>query len=53
MKINKYTQQQKQQHWNNNEIMNNKLLEIKPTLGESKESFKKIEKRKLHCPVSG
>ena len=34
MKINKYLLQQRQQRWNNNE--NNKLLEIKPTLGEWK-----------------
>ena len=43
MKINKYIQHQRQQCWNNNE--NNKLLEIKPTLGEWKQSFKKKTKR--------
>ena len=32
MKINKNILQQRQQRWNNNE--NNKLLEIKPKLGE-------------------
>ena len=41
MKINKYIIHQKQR-WNNNE--NNKLLEIKPTLGEWKQSLKKPEK---------
>ena len=40
MKINKYILQ-KRQHWNNNE--NNQLLQIKPTLGEWKKSFKKDE----------
>ena len=50
MKINKYILQQRQR-WSNKE--NNRLLEIKPTLGELKQSFKKIEKRKLHCPDSG
>ena len=39
IKINKYILQQRQQHWNNKE--NNKLLEIKPTLGEWKQSLKK------------
>ena len=39
IKINKYILQQRQQRWNNNE--NNKLLEIKPTLGEWKQNFKK------------
>ena len=34
MKINKYVLQQRKQRWNNNK--NNKLLEIKPTLGEWK-----------------
>ena len=34
-----YILQQRQQHWNNNE--NNKFLEIKPTLGEWKQSLKK------------
>ena len=43
MKINKYILQQRQQRWNNNE--NNKLLEIKPTLGKWKQSFKKTLKR--------
>ena len=43
MKINKYILQQRQQRWNNNE--NNKLLEIKPTLREWKQSFKKKMKR--------
>ena len=38
MKINKYILQQRKQRWNNNE--NNKLLEIKPTLGEWKQSLK-------------
>ena len=42
MKINKYTPQQRQQCWNNNE--NNKLLEIKPTLGEWKQCLKKAKK---------
>ena len=42
MKINKYILHQRQQCWNNNE--NNKLLEIKPTLGEWKQSFKKKRK---------
>ena len=41
MKINKYILQQRQQLWNNHE--NNKLLEIKPTLGEWKQSFKKTK----------
>ena len=41
MKINKYILQQRQQRWNNNE--NNKLLEIKPTLEEWKQSFKKMK----------
>ena len=39
MKINKYILQQRQQHWNNDE--NNKLLEIKLTWGEWKQSFRK------------
>ena len=43
MKINKYILHQRQQRWNNNG--NNKLLEIKPTLGEWKQSFKKKPKR--------
>ena len=43
MKMNKYILHQRQQRWNNNE--NNKLLEIKPTLGEWKQSFKKKLKR--------
>ena len=38
MKINIYLLQQRQQRWNNNE--KNKLLEIKLTLGEWKQSFK-------------
>ena len=42
MKINKYILKQRQQRWNNNE--NNKLLEIKPTLGEWKQSFKKMKR---------
>ena len=46
MKINKDIQQQRQQRWHNNE--NNKLLEIKPTLGEWKQSLKKNEKTRLH-----
>ena len=41
MKINKYILQQRQQRWNNNE--NNKLLEIKATLGEWKQSLKKTK----------
>ena len=49
MKIKKYIQQQRQR-WNNNE--NNKLLEIKPTLEEWKQSLKKPEKKKLHHPDS-
>ena len=48
MKINKYIQQQRQQCWNNNE--NNKLLEIKPTLVEWKQSLK--EKRKEEIALS-
>ena len=51
MKISKYIVDQRQQHWNNNE--NNQSLEIKPTLGEWKQSLKKTEKRRLHCPDSG
>ena len=42
MKMNKYILQQRQQSWNNNE--NDKLLEIKPTLGEWKQSLKKTER---------
>ena len=49
MKINKYIRQQRQQHWNNNE--NNKLFEIKPSLGEWKRSFKK-KKRKEEVTLS-
>ena len=44
-KINKYILQQRQQHWNNNE--NNKLLEIKPTRGEWKQSFRKNRKEEI------
>ena len=43
MKTDKYILHQRQQHWKNNE--NDKLLEIKPTLGEWKQSFKKKTKR--------
>ena len=39
MKINRYILEKRQQRWNNNE--NNKLLEIKLTLAEWKQSFKK------------
>ena len=39
MKINKYILQQRQQCWNSNE--HNKLLEMKPTLGE----WKKLQKK--------
>ena len=45
IKINKYILQQRQQRWNNNE--NNKLLEIKPTLGEWKQSFKKKQEEEV------
>ena len=45
MKINKYMSQQRQKRWNNNE--NNKLLEINPTLGEWKQSFKKNQKEEV------
>ena len=45
MKINKYMLQQRQKCWNNNE--NNKLLEIKPTLGEWKQSLKKKRKEEI------
>ena len=45
MKINKYILQQRQQRWNNKE--NNKLLEIKPTLGEWKQSFRKNRKEEI------
>ena len=41
MKINKYILHQRQ-FWNNNE--NNNSLEIKPTLGEWKQSFKKTKR---------
>ena len=40
-----YILQQRQPNWNNNE--NNKLLEIKPMLGEWKQSFKKNQKEKV------
>ena len=43
MKINKYLLQQRQQRWNDNE--NNKLLEIKRTLGEWKQSFRKKKQK--------
>ena len=43
MKIDKYKLEQRQQRWNNNE--NNKLLEIKSTLGEWKQSLKKTKRR--------
>ena len=43
MKINRYILQQRQRRWNNNE--NDKLLEIKPTLREWKQSLKKKPKR--------
>ena len=39
MKINKYILQQRQQCWNSNK--HNKLLEIKSTLGEWEESYRK------------
>ena len=45
MKINKYILHQRQQRWNNNE--NNKLLEIKPTVGEWKQSLNKKQKEEI------
>ena len=45
MKINKHILQQRQQRWNDNE--NDKLLEIKPTLGEWKQSFRKKGKEEI------
>ena len=39
MKINEYILQQKQQNWNSNK--HNKLLEIKPTLEEWKQGYRK------------
>ena len=39
MKINQYILQQRQQRWNSNK--HNKLLEIKPTLGEWKLGYRK------------
>ena len=45
MKMNKYILHQRQQRWYNNE--NNKLLEIRPTLGEWKQSFKKKWKQEV------
>ena len=45
MKINEYILQQRQQRWNNKE--NDELLEIKPTLGEWKQSFKNNRKEEI------
>ena len=45
MKINKYILQQRQQHWKNYD--DNKLLEIKPTQGEWKQSLKKTQKEEI------
>ena len=42
MELNKYILQQRQQPWNSNK--NNKSLEIKPTLGESKRGNRKSQK---------
>ena len=39
MKIDKYKVQQRQKRWNSNK--HNKLLEIRPTLGEWKQSYRK------------
>ena len=49
MKIHKYILHQRQQRWNNNE--NNKLLEIKSTLGEWKQNLKKKKRGNYICHV--
>ena len=51
MKLNKYILKQRQQCWNNNE--NDKLLEIKSTLGGGSKASEKNKKKKLHCPNPG
>ena len=45
--MNKYILQPRQQHWNSNK--HNKLLEIKPTLSEWKQSSRK-KQRGSYCP---
>ena len=45
IKINKYIQQQRQHRWSNNKY--NKLLEIKPILGEWKRNFRKSQKEEV------
>ena len=49
MKINEYILQQRQQCWNSNKY--NKLLEIKATLGEWKQGYRK-KKRKEEVILS-
>ena len=50
MKINEYILQQRQQHWNSNR--HNKLLEIKPTLGEGKQNYRKKRKEEVIVQTS-